>query len=917
MSEFLKEFIVTLKDRNDLDQFYQDIENYGSSGHVPERTVECSNRRMLSRNTHYLLTLEEAEKIKQDPRVEAVTLRAKEVQIELHSSQTATFHRGDTPAVGQKNWALYRCGLDSNVSGWGDGANVSQDTTINLTGSGKNVDVVIIDDIAYPDHAEYADRFNQFDWFSLDQTVRGTGSEIATVTRSSGTVVITTVTPHGLSAGAIVNVVSSSHPSVNATGVAITLPTVESGTYPIANTFRYTQAGTEVTQVAATGHWVGVYQYDNYSGNNNHATHVTGIIGGNTQGWARDAQLYNLRHDTGGFNPGSYTPSAYLIDYVRAWHAQKNINAITGKVNPTIVNCSWGMGVDIYSINNPYTGGLYPAVSKITYRGSTLRPEDLLGGPVEDIVANTPHNTAFAGIYGTTAAPATLTGSLSVYQAGNRITTSSSSIANIASLTLNMGGRTGLTDQGLPFASSVNGVDAYDDAVWRVAPPWNVTYLGGDYGPTGGGGQYLYVNSNGGVQFGGAPYTGIDIGASGPPYRKIFVCGGDRSCQRFYSGTEGVAPNRTHRIRWEGHDAPTGGLVNSPTILWEMTFYEATPNQIDLHVDQNSCFRGEFTATQLAYYGISQEGPKVPYRDATVDADISDAIDDGIIFVASAGNNYFKIDTPAGTDYNNSYVLNGTTYYYHRGATPAASHPEMICVGSVGASAGEYKQQSSNAGPRVDLYAPGQFIMSTVYNNLGDSGGVANTTAVNSGQASLAISFIARSGSNVATITTSAAHDLVTGDIVTVACITDSSVNTYSTAITVNAYNTFTYANTGSLLTSTAATGTITVGNLYQKYNGTSMSAAQVTGILTTVLETYPSMTQAQARAYIKRYAKSDKMTVSTGGYGDFSSLQGGDNKFLFYYKERPESGNTYPKINYQLRPASGMVFPRNRIRRY
>jgi len=43
MSEFLKEFIVTLKDRNDLDQFYQDMENYGSSGHVPERTVECIN----------------------------------------------------------------------------------------------------------------------------------------------------------------------------------------------------------------------------------------------------------------------------------------------------------------------------------------------------------------------------------------------------------------------------------------------------------------------------------------------------------------------------------------------------------------------------------------------------------------------------------------------------------------------------------------------------------------------------------------------------------------------------------------------------------------------------------------------------------------------------------------------------------
>jgi hypothetical protein len=76
-------------------------------------------------------------------------------------------------------------------------------------------------------------------------------------------------------------------------------------------------------------------------------------------------------------------------------------------------------------------------------------------------------------------------------------------------------------------------------------------------------------------------------------------------------------------------------------------------------------------------------------------------------------------------------------------------------------------------------------------------------------------------------------------------------------------------------------------------------------------------MTQAQAREYILSYAKSGKMTVSTGGYDDRTSLQGGNNKFLFYYRERPANGNTYPKVNYQVRPASGMVYPRNRIRRY
>jgi subtilisin family serine protease len=136
------------------------------------------------------------------------------------------------------------------------------------------------------------------------------------------------------------------------------------------------------------------------------------------------------------------------------------------------------------------------------------------------------------------------------------------------------------------------------------------------------------------------------------------------------------------------------------------------------------------------------------------------------------------------------------------------------------------------------------------------------------------------------------------------------------TSIVRTGATTFTYANTGSNLATTSDTGTITAGYLYQKYSGTSMSSAQVAGVAAIVLETYPTMTQAELKTYITGYAKADKMYETLGGFNDTTSLQGGNNKFLFYNKERQDSGNTFPKTNYKIRPATGNVFPRPKIRR-
>jgi len=107
----------------------------------------------------------------------------------------------------------------------------------------------------------------------------------------------------------------------------------------------------------------------------------------------------------------------------------------------------------------------------------------------------------------------------------------------------------------------------------------------------------------------------------------------------------------------------------------------------------------------------------------SVNADVDDMVADGIIVAASAGNNYAKCDVSGGVDYNNYFILNYNgspsnqfIYYYHRGASPAASD-SAISVGSIKSlkiSGSEYKTNYSNCGPAVDVYAPGDAIISSV-----------------------------------------------------------------------------------------------------------------------------------------------------------------------------------------------------------
>ena len=72
----LKKYIVTLKNFDDSTEFYDHMETDVASidNVLPARSIECVNRRPSSRNTEYMMTYDEAAKVRNVSRVLAVEL---------------------------------------------------------------------------------------------------------------------------------------------------------------------------------------------------------------------------------------------------------------------------------------------------------------------------------------------------------------------------------------------------------------------------------------------------------------------------------------------------------------------------------------------------------------------------------------------------------------------------------------------------------------------------------------------------------------------------------------------------------------------------------------------------------------------------------------------------------------------------
>jgi hypothetical protein len=539
----LEEYIVTLKSCADLEQFYSDLETLGGDSYIPSREVECCNRREISRNTHYLLTPEEAETLKNDDRV--LDIIPKSIQDMMfnkpeYTQTSSNWNKSTTINSTHRNWGLLRCTLGEQITNWGSNGTTNQSGTIRVTSSGKNVDVVVVDGHLDPTHPEFAvnedgsggSRVILYNWYQHNEEL-GLGS--------NGTYV-----------------------------------------YPTGSNL--------------------------HNGDDNHGMHVAGTVVGNSQGWARDANIYMISPYSS--NPNTLA-SENVFDYIRAFHKNKPINPLTGRKNPTICNNSWGS---------------------------------------------------------------------------------------------------------------------------------------------------------------------------------------------FYGFTRSDVTN----INWRGTN-----------------------------------YTNNFTDANLRSYGIIDFDANTIYVQAwttALVADIEDTIGDDIILVGAAGNSSTKMDTIGGIDYNNTItVSNVFTAPYHRGSWNTVGG-NAICVGSISLLVNESKATYSNCGPRVDIYSPGNAIISSLHTA---GGGV---TLVN-----------------------------------------DFRNSNYK------------------------------VG----KYQGTSMASPQVCGVLACLLEQYPRFNQTNAINYLNNTVKENQITDTEGGYTDNTSLQGSNNNYIFYKKERLDTGFISPKVNKNIRATSGQVYPRTNMVTY
>jgi hypothetical protein len=302
----LQEYIITLKNKDDLEGFYTEMESIVPTAFLPIRPVPVHNRRPLSRNTHYLLNHDEAESIKADVRVAGVTLAEplrNSIKLSANWTVTAPFNKGTNISSPEKNWGLLRCTNRTNIPNWGLNNTPLQTSTVNYLTSGKNVDVVIVDGYVNPSHPELqvnlngtgGSRVNQFDWYTLNEVV--------------------------------VALTNTANPLHAKYGYPTSFPSTPEST-------------------------------------NNHATAVAGIVAGNTNGWARDANIYNLCVINDTINT---LDNLLIFDYIRAFHSYKPVNPLTNKKNPTICNCSYGR---VMTFPDPSNGN-GPIVSAI-YRGNTI-----------------------------------------------------------------------------------------------------------------------------------------------------------------------------------------------------------------------------------------------------------------------------------------------------------------------------------------------------------------------------------------------------------------------------------------------------------------------------------------------------------------------------------------------------------------
>ena len=173
----MKEYVVIAYSEADIDSIHADLIKDTSDSVIvdpdviPRRRVDVANERLGNpRITHYFLTDEEAERLRNDPRVEDIhplpdplALHKTVVQKPVtFNGQIGNFNRNSAVDRYNINWGLRRTSLTS--------AEIRPGNSYEYDQTGTGVDIVIVDDGVMVDHTEFIDttgqsRVQQIDWY--------------------------------------------------------------------------------------------------------------------------------------------------------------------------------------------------------------------------------------------------------------------------------------------------------------------------------------------------------------------------------------------------------------------------------------------------------------------------------------------------------------------------------------------------------------------------------------------------------------------------------------------------------------------------------------------------------------------------------------------------------------------------------
>lgn len=177
MADERKEYTVTAPNMETTNSLWDDLLTDASTPEtIPDRPVEVANERpQNARNTSYLLTDEEAEALRQDPRVEAVEDLSFVFKPIKKAFQEGNFNKNTTQTGEKQNWGLLR---HINVSNFFGTSTNDPGGTYDYVLDGTNVDIVIVDSGIQADHPEFKDsegnsRVQQINWYT-ESGVSGT-----------------------------------------------------------------------------------------------------------------------------------------------------------------------------------------------------------------------------------------------------------------------------------------------------------------------------------------------------------------------------------------------------------------------------------------------------------------------------------------------------------------------------------------------------------------------------------------------------------------------------------------------------------------------------------------------------------------------------------------------------------------------